>query len=98
MAFTFYQRIIAPPNKIVTVALTAAITENCADLITLEQMEAAFDLDAEESNSLQQCINLICGDPPAMLISEMQGVFTLAETGIAYDTVSTLMARLGVEI
>jgi len=98
MAFTFYERIIGPPNKLNTVALTAAMAENCADLITIEEMESAFNLDAAESNSLQQCINLFCGEPPTMTLAEMQGVFTLAESGIAYDTVTSLMTRLGVSI
>lgn len=98
MAFTFYERIIGNPNKIITAALTAAITENCADLITVEDMESAFSLNAAESNSLQQCINLICSDPPAMSVVEMQGIFTLAESGVAYTTVSALMNRLGVTI
>ena len=98
MAFTFYERIIGNPNKINVEALAAAITENCADRLSLEAIETAFSLNTAESNSLQQCINLICSDPPTMDITEMHGIFNLAETGVAYNTESTLMARLSVTL
>lgn len=91
----FYERIISFPNKFDTEALFSAMRENARDQLTLTQVETQFNLNATESNDMQNVINVFAGDPPTMGADEVREVLVLASAGAAYTTVATLKTRLG---